>query len=151
MKSHTRFRALITLSILLVIVFAAINAETPRYTPATLAASFAPARPPQFITEDSPRWDCSTMGNRQCGPYNGTQDAPRLQCLEGEVSINAVRIAGPDYSHPDPFAGTERSGCIHWENLLEDVLHAFGSDSLTIHRDHEPFAYSHALGVSLLY
>jgi hypothetical protein len=41
----------------------------------------------QFITEDSPLWDCATMGNHQCGPLRsatfGTDADPRPLRMAG--------------------------------------------------------------------
>ena len=41
---------------------------------------YARSRPQQRITEDDPRWDCRTMGNKICGPSPTPTPKPVITC-----------------------------------------------------------------------
>lgn len=46
---------------------AAVTAPAAAITP---TVTFSPREAPQAVTEDSPLWDCTMMGNHICGPGN---------------------------------------------------------------------------------
>lgn len=50
----------------------------------TLFLSF-PADP-GIITEDDPRWDCATMGNRICGPVESEYDMVRRAVCDAHLA-----------------------------------------------------------------
>jgi hypothetical protein len=47
------------------------------------------------ITEDDPRWDCNTMGNRICGPVFVTQHDHTLHATNRDV--NYAILEGVDF------------------------------------------------------
>jgi hypothetical protein len=56
---------------------------------------------PERVTEDSPGWDCQTMGNRVCGPHavpNWLEVMPVSKAIKNELHIrgNAVMLVGPN-------------------------------------------------------
>lgn len=57
-------RAAFVLSVVALLVSSALR-PTP---PATTVTLVPQVRLPHRISEDDPRWDCRTMGNRICGP-----------------------------------------------------------------------------------
>lgn len=78
--------------------------------------------PPRFdalpaITEDDPRWDCATMGNRVCGPDAPLPAGPDFDCWDdascAAVAADPTRtpIPGPDVDGPD---GRWHRDCLIW-------------------------------------
>lgn len=46
----------------------------------------APARPVAAVSDDDPRFDCRTMGNRRCGPGATLPDGTRVDVPAGYVA-----------------------------------------------------------------
>src|SRR5688572_19938143 len=57
---------------------------------ASLATSEGQPVPPAVITEDMPEWDCTTMGNRTCGPSVDLSD-PFTRCLD---AVDGAHLPG---------------------------------------------------------
>lgn len=48
---------------------------------------------PPVVYEDSPEWDCATMGNLICGPVHTNTPAPKAKAKDNEAPATVVTVA----------------------------------------------------------